>query len=77
MIKTEIQLTEQEYAELERVAAFLGHDKGKVLHDAFVAYVDLERVERRRRRFKAAFGMWKDRTDIPDYRKDRDEGSRY
>ncbi len=77
MIKTEVQLTEQEFAELEKVAAFLGIDKEKVLHDAITAYVVFDRVERRRKRMDAAFGMWKNHPDIPDYRKDRDQGSRY
>ncbi|MBX7211751.1 MAG: hypothetical protein K1X78_25815 [Verrucomicrobiaceae bacterium] len=77
MITTELQLTEREYSDVEAVAKLLGKSVEQVMHDAVQSFAIRSRIERQKRRLDAAFGMWKDNPGIPDYRKDRDEGSRY
>ncbi len=77
MITTQLQLTDAEYSEVQATAGLLGKSIAEVLHDAVTAFASHARIERQRRRIDEAFGMWKDRTDIPDYRADRDAGGRY
>jgi len=77
MITTNLEFTESEYAEVEAVASSLKKTVPEFLHDAVKSFAIRARMERQKKRIDAAFGMWKDHPDIPDYRKDRDAGGRY
>ena len=77
MITTQLELSENEYSEVQTAAQLLGKSVADVLHEAVKAFAIGNKIERQRKHIDAAFGMWKDHSELPDYRKDRDEGDRY
>ncbi|HWF44458.1 MAG TPA: CopG family transcriptional regulator [Candidatus Kapabacteria bacterium] len=68
MVQTQITLPEKVDGILSSLATKQGKKKEEIIVDAVNAYIKEplsheEILERRRR----AFGMWKDRTDLPDF----------
>lgn len=77
MITAQLELSEAEYSEVQTTAQLLGRSVTDVLHEAVKSFAIRAKIERQKKHLDAAFGMWKDHPDVPDYRKDRDEGDRY
>lgn len=77
MITTQLELSDTEYSEVQTAAQLLGKSVSDVLHEAVKAFAIRTKIERQKAHIDAAFGMWKDRSDLPDYRKDRDKEDRY
>ncbi len=67
MIKTHIYLTEEEHSALGKLSVRNGKKQSELIRqavDEFLAGFDLER---RQAVIDCVAGMWKDRTDLPDF----------
>lgn len=67
MVRTQIYLTEEERRGLEAVAKSTNKKQSVLLREAVDRFLDLARGNHRKAILKEAAGMWKDRTDLPDF----------
>ena len=77
MIRTQVYLTEEQREELEEIAKFEGKRQSELIREAIDRYIDECKRSRREIILEKAAGMWKDRTDLPDFEKMRRESDRY
>ena len=77
MVRTQIYLTEHQRSELAAIATNRGKRQSEVIREAIDLLI--ERVSRHRREeiIREAAGIWKDRTDLPDFEKLRAEWDRF
>ncbi|MDX1640566.1 MAG: CopG family transcriptional regulator [Balneolaceae bacterium] len=76
MIRTQIYITEEEQEALEKLSKERNTTKSNIIREAIDQYVADTTLEEKKKKLDAAFGMWKDRDDIPDVnelRKDWDD----
>ena len=67
MIRTQIYLTNRQREELAAVAETLGKKQSELIREAVDRFIDEQGRDRRETVLREAAGMWKDRTDIPDF----------
>ena len=78
MVLTQIYLTQEERDGLKAAAQATGRDETELIHEALSQWLAADRDARRKAALEAAFGMWRDRDDLPDFEElrrswDRDE----
>nr|WP_320014669.1 CopG family transcriptional regulator [uncultured Desulfobacter sp.] len=76
MIRTQIYLTEQQRAELAILSEIQGKKQSELIREAIDILIEQESQERRKKILSATAGIWKDRSDIPDFKKMRSEWDR-
>jgi hypothetical protein len=67
MVRTQIYLTEAERSSLETVSKATGKKQSELIREALDRYLELAVGCRRDAILRDAAGMWRDRTDLPDY----------
>ena len=76
MIRTQIYLTENQRDELAAIAKTVGKKQSELIRDAIDLLIDQAGSSRRELVLREAAGIWKDRTDIPDFKAIRAEWDR-
>ncbi len=77
MIRTQIYLTDRQRAELSAISKALGKKQSELIREAVDHLIDQVGDKRRRMALKEAAGIWKDRTDLPDFSGLRTEWDRH
>ncbi len=76
MIRTQIYLTDKQRAELAIIAKNLGKKQSEIIREAVDRLIDQTSHNRREIVLREAAGIWKDRTDLSDFRAIRSEWDR-
>jgi predicted transcriptional regulator len=77
MVRTQIYLTEEEHSAISRLSAASGQGKSEVIRQAISEFIERRYTTNLLRKLRAARGIWKDRSDIPDGRQMRSEFDRF
>ncbi len=67
MKRTQIYLSEDENSKIQRIAKSENRSKSDIIREAIDSYLIAKNKTIRKKQFKDAFGIWKDRDDLPDY----------
>lgn len=73
MIRTQIYITEAEQKALKSIAARTGTKQSELIRRAIDQFIARFRETDRLKLLQQARGIWKDRTDLPDFRQIRRE----
>ena len=76
MIRTQIYLTERQRTELTTISKILGKKQSELIREAVDRLIDQAGNSRREVVLREAAGIWKDRTDLPNFKKIRTEWDR-
>lgn len=76
MIRTQLYLTERQRDELAAIAKIAGKKQSELIREAVDRLIDQEGRNRREAVLREAAGIWKDRTDLPDFKATRAEWDR-
>ena len=76
MVRTQIYLTENQRDELATIAETAGKKQSELIRDAIDLLIDQAGSSRRELVLREAAGIWKDRTDLPDFKAIRTEWDR-
>ena len=76
MVRTQIYLTERQRDELAAIAKTLGKKQSELIREAVDRLIDQAGHRRRETVLLEAAGIWKDRKDLPDFKKMRAEWDR-
>jgi len=76
MVRTQIYLTESQREELAAIAKTAGKKQSELIREAVDRLIDQEGRSRREAVLHEAAGIWKDRTDLPDFKATRAEWDR-
>ncbi len=76
MIRTQIYLTEHQKVELAAISKTLGKKQSELIREAVDGLIDQAGHIRREAVLRKAAGIWKDRTDLPDFTEIRTEWDR-
>jgi len=76
MIRTQIYLTDRQRSELVSISKTLGRKQSELIREAVDRFIDQVGRSRRELVFKEATGIWKNRTDLPDFKAIRAEWDR-
>lgn len=76
MIRTQIYITEAEQKALKSIAARTGTKQSELIRRAIDQFIARFRETDRLKLLQQARGIWKDRTDLPDFRQIRRESDR-
>ena len=76
MIRTQIYLTENQRKELAAIAKTAGKRQSELIRDAIDRFINEAGREHRELVLRKAAGIWKDRTDLPDFNSIRAEWDR-
>ncbi len=76
MVRTQIYLTERQRDELAALAKALGKKQSELIREAVDRLIDQTGCSRREAVLREAAGIWKDRTDLPDFKATRAEWDR-
>jgi metal-responsive CopG/Arc/MetJ family transcriptional regulator len=68
MVRTQIYLTKDQRDELAAIAKTAGKKRSELIRDAIDLLIAQYGSSRRELVMRAAAGIWKDRTDIPDFK---------
>ncbi len=77
MIRTQIYLTDRQRAELAAISKTLGKKQSELIREAVDHLIDQVGHSRREIVLREAAGIWKDRTDLPDFKQIRTEWDRH
>ena len=77
MIRTQIYLTDRQRAELAAISKTLGKKQSELIREAVDRLIDEAGDSRRKIVLQQAAGIWKDRTDLPDFKEIRAEWDRH
>lgn len=77
MVRTQIYLTERQKTELEIISKTLGKKQSVLIREAVDHLIDQTGINRREIVLREAAGIWKDRTDLPDFSEIRSEWDRH
>ena len=67
MVRTQIYLTEDERDGLDAAARSSGKKQSELIRDAVDRFLDLAQGNRRTAILKEAAGLWRSRSDLPDF----------
>ena len=67
MVRTQIYLTERQRDQLAAMARTAGKKQSELIREAVDRLIDQAGCSRREAVLREAAGMWKDRTDLPDF----------
>ena len=76
MVRTQIYLTERQHAELIAISKVMGKKQSELIREAVDRLIDQAGHNRREAVLRKAAGIWKDRTDLPDFKATRAEWDR-
>jgi len=76
MVRTQIYLTERQRNELAKIAKALGKKRSELIREAIDQLIDQSGRSRREAILREAAGIWKDRKDLPDFKKIRAQWDR-
>ena len=76
MVRTQIYLTEHQRDELAAIAKTVGKKQSELIREAVDRLIEEEGQVKRKMVLRQAAGMWKDRTDLPDFKTTRAEWDR-
>ncbi len=76
MIRTQIYLTEHQRNELATIAKSFGKKQSELIREAIDRLIDQTGKNHRELVLREAAGIWKDRTDLPDFMSIRAEWDR-
>lgn len=76
MVRTQIYLTEHQRNELAIIAKSFGKKQSELIREAIDRLIDQTGENHRERVLREAAGIWKDRTDLPDFKSIRSEWDR-
>ena len=76
MVRTQIYLTERQRDELAAIAKSAGKKQSELIREAVDRLIDHASRSRREAVLREAAGIWKDRTDLPDFKATRAEWDR-
>ncbi|CAB5098307.1 Antitoxin to Toxin 1, PIN domain [Olavius algarvensis associated proteobacterium Delta 3] len=76
MVRTQIYLTERQRDELAAIAKTAGKKQSEIIREAVDRLIEQEGRGKREAVLLETAGIWKDRTDLPDFRAMRDEWDR-
>lgn len=76
MVRTQIYLTERQRDELAAIAKIAGKKQSELIREAVDRLIEQAGRSRREAVLGEAAGMWKDRTDLPDFKATRAEWDR-
>ena len=76
MVRTQIYLTERQRDELAAIAKTEGKKQSELIREAVDRLIDQSGRSRREAVLREAAGIWKDRTDLPDFKTTRAEWDR-
>ena len=76
MVRTQIYLTERQRDELAAIAKTVGKKQSELIREAVDRLIDQAGRSRREAVLREAAGIWKDRTDLPDFEAMRAEWDR-
>ena len=77
MVRTQIYLTERQRDELAAIARAVGKKQSELIREAVDRLIDQAASSRRETVLREAAGIWKDRTDLPDFKATRTEWNRH
>ena len=67
MVRTQVYLTEGEREGLDVVARSTGRKQSELIREAVDRLLDLARGDHRAAILKEAAGLWRNRSDLPDF----------
>jgi len=76
MVRTQIYLTKRQRDELASLAKAVGKKQSELIREAIDGLIGRTDSKHRDQVLRETAGIWKDRTDIPDFRAVRDEWDR-
>jgi len=76
MVRTQIYLTERQRDELAAIAKTVGKKQSELIREAVDRLIDQEGRSWREAVLRESAGIWKDRTDLPDFKVTRAEWDR-
>jgi Arc/MetJ-type ribon-helix-helix transcriptional regulator len=76
MVRTQIYLTERQRDELAAIAKTAGKKQSELIREAVDRLIEEEGRGKRETVLRQAAGIWKERTDLPDFRAIRAEWDR-
>ena len=76
MIRTQIYLTKRQRDHLAAIAKTAGKKQSELIREAVDRLIDQAGRSRREAVLREAAGIWKDRTDLPDFKATRAEWDR-
>ncbi len=76
MIRTQIYLTEEERAELVEFARKSGRKQSELIREAIDLFLERKKSAHRQAVLDRMAGMWRNRKDLPDFKKLRSEWDR-
>ena len=76
MVRTQIYLTERQRDELAAIAKRAGKKQSELIREAVDRLIDQAGRSWREAVLRKAAGIWKDRTDLPDFKVTRAEWDR-
>ena len=76
MVRTQIYLTKRQRDELAAIAKRAGKKQSELIREAVDRLIDQTGRSRREAVLREAAGIWKDRTDLPDFKAIRAEWDR-
>ena len=76
MIRTQIYLTDQQRTELAILSKIKGKKQSELIREAIDILIEQASHERQKKILCQTAGIWKNRSDIPDFKKMRSEWDR-
>jgi len=76
MVRTQIYITERQRDELAAIAKAGGKKQSELIREAIDRLIDESGGSRREAVLRESAGIWKDRTDLPDFKATRAEWDR-
>lgn len=76
MVRKQVYLTEGQSDELAAIAKTVGKKQSELIREAIDLFIDQAGADRRDLVLRRTAGMWKNRTDLPDFKAIRAEWDR-